>query len=57
MIVDIYCGDVIKRFIASHLNQVYQVCIAYRNVSTLFKLFLLSLISCMVCRGLTSELA
>ena len=33
------CHGVIN-FISSHLNPVYQVCIAYRNVSTLFKLFL-----------------
>ena len=37
LIYSLYCGDVFEWFIASHLNQ---VCIAYRNISTLFKLFL-----------------
>ena len=40
LLYSLYCGDVMEWFIASHLNQVYEVCIAYRNVSTLFKLFL-----------------
>ena len=40
LLYSLYCGDVMEWFIASHLNQVYQVCKAHGNVSTLFKLFL-----------------
>ena len=39
MIIDIYCGDVSKWFIASHLNQVYQVCINPNKLPT--EMFLL----------------
>ena len=55
-VYSLYCGNVIESFIASYLNQVYQKLYSPQK-SLYFVQVIFVLIGCMVCRGLTSEIA